>query len=277
MGWDFSHIFEKIFECNKAKISSTKRIFSAKNYKLVPMKCLLISIIIPAISFHGMAGSEEFGSMANYRVSLTERQLDHYYDESGMLFCNKAGDLNFAKKDYLAALGDYQAAISCIEDNQINDPSNLINGICGSLLCYELLDEKEAAAKEFSKLAYHVALMDDEIENIDWFRNSPIYPLYKENRRLQKEKMQTVALPEMSPEEFCEYQCNAYAIAAGYACSRVPHPAIQFLCVSCIFGLQSVCVRCCKGQGFWENCVRGIRRLFHDPDHPENPAPHPYE
>lgn len=84
-------------------------------------------------------------------------------------------------------------------------------------------------------------------------------------------------MTDMTPEEYCQLQCRAYAVAAAYACGRVPLPALQFLCIGCIFGLEELCSRCCTGSGFWENCVTGLRRLFHDPEHPENPRPHPYE
>lgn len=95
--------------------------------------------------------------------------------------------------------------------------------------------------------------------------------------RFQFVTNQTLDIPPATPEENCQMQCNGYAIAAGFACSRVPNSIIQALCIGCIFGLEQICVRCCKGEGFWENCVKSLRRLYHDPEHPNNPAPHPFE
>lgn len=186
------------------------------------------------------------------------------------------GDLNFAKKNYREALKDYQKTISYIEDHNLCEPSDFLEGICGCLFCYQCLEEDESAKQVFDKLVYQVALLQDTIEDIDWFRNSPVYPIYKKNHQ-SRERKQLVSLPEMTPQEYCEFQCAGYAVAASSACLKVPNLAIAAICGGCIWGLQQLCSRCCKGDGFWENCVRPLRRLFHDPEHPNNPAPHPYE
>ncbi|MBS0620426.1 MAG: hypothetical protein JSS61_03095 [Verrucomicrobia bacterium] len=187
------------------------------------------------------------------------------------------GDLNFREREYRRALEDYLMVTTLIEDNQIDRPSHLIQGICGSMFCYQCLDDDEAAQLQFSKLLCHISLLGEDLEKIEWIRNSPVYSNFKENQSHSNEQTFLTELPAMTKEEACELQNAGYAVAAATACARVPHPAISYLCAGCIFGLEQICVRCCKGQGFWENCVKGLRRLFHDPEHPKNPAPHPFE
>lgn len=201
--------------------------------------------------------------------NCTGRILVHLYSERG--------NLHFAKKNYQAALSDYQKAIEFIQKNQLNDASNLLQGMCGSLFCYEFLNEEQSSKNQFDELVYHVALHGDKIDNIDWFRNSTVYPVYKENRKLNPPRIQKIDLPPLTAEESCQLQCDGYAVAAAYACQRVPDVRIQCLCYGCIFGLERLCSRCCLGDGFWKNCVQGLRRLFHDPEHPQKPAQHPFE
>lgn len=180
----------------------------------------------------------------------------------------------FSKQEYVRALEGYQKVIPYIRESRLSDPSNLLQAICGSMFCYDLLDQELFAKAAFDELVYEVALLNERVEEIGWFRKSPIYSYFEKN---PQRYIQKTELPETSPEEHCQTQCNGYALAAAFACSRVPHPAVQFVCYGCIFGLEQLCLRCCKGKGFWENCVKGLRRLHHDPEHPENPAPHPFE
>jgi hypothetical protein len=186
-------------------------------------------------------------------------------------------DLYFANKNYQAALKDYQKVVSYIEDGHLFEPADFLEGICGCLFCYLCLEKDELAKREFDKLIYHVALIGDEVETIGWFKNGPVYPFYKKKYNNSQETPQLVDLPELTTEEFCGEQCTGYALAASFACARVPNVAIAALCAGCIWGLQQLCARCCKGVGFWENCVKPLRRLYHDPEHPKNPAPHPFE
>ena len=93
---------------------------------------------------------------------------------------SERADLHFARKNFHAALRDYQKMISYIEEANVNEPSDLLGGVCGCLFCYQCLDEEESAKQEFNKLIYYVASLGEEIETVDWFRNSPVYPIYKE-------------------------------------------------------------------------------------------------
>lgn len=190
---------------------------------------------------------------------------------------NERADLHFTRKNYHAALRDYQKVIAYIEDAELFEPADSIGGICGSLFCYQCLDDDESAKKEFSRLTRYLALYGEEIETVNWIRNSPIYSSYKNNHKNYKERIISLSLPEMTPEEFCSFQCAGYAVAASSACLKVPNLAVAALCGGCIWGLEQLCSKCCKGEGFWENCVKPLRRLFHDPEHPSNPAPHPFE
>ncbi len=201
---------------------------------------------------------------------------------------NQRGDLFFAQKRYAEALNDYQRVLSYINTSSLKDASNRLRSICGCLFCYEFLNESAMAETTFAYLVNEVAFMGSEINDVEWLRESVVYKYYVANIQGKRKKCtcekdakkvhnQTMDAPPMTAEESCILQCNAYAVAVTFACSRVPIPAVQFLCVGCVFGLEQACVRCCKGDGFWENCVKPLRRLFHDPDHPENPAPHPFE
>lgn len=211
---------------------------------------------------------------------------------------NDRGDLFFARKQYLRALKDYQIVLARVQNKTWDDKSNLLRGICGSMFCNNFLNKDMASKVAFQHLVEEVAAIENELHNIEWIRTNPVY-LYR--TRIEKEKIEgsckkcgekselvvhqainmreprSRAELEPTREENCVLQCNGYAVAAYYACSRVPMAAVQFLCVGCIFGLEQVCIRCCKGAGFWENCVKSLRRLYHDPDHPNDPAPHPFE
>jgi hypothetical protein len=233
------------------------------------MKSLITLIVLFVTPFSGLSIP-----LCAFEVTVNHTNLE--CDRSIPFSYNERGNISFANGDYIAALYDYQAAVRYVETNQIDDPSNLLRGICGSMFCYEFLNNDDASREEFHRLTQYVHFLGDEVDRIDWFRNSPVYNAYREKRHLRNSII-TVDLPEMTKEEHCQLQCDGYAVAAGYACSRVPNPAVQFVCVGCIFGLQQLCTRCCMGKGFWENCVKGLRRLFHDPEHPENPAPHPNE
>jgi hypothetical protein len=204
-----------------------------------------------------------------FRDDQLNLKLVSMYSERASLYCSK--------KNYLAALNDYKTLITVIEQFDITDDSNLLDGICGSMFCYQCLEEEESAKQEFIKLVYHVAMLGDEIESVSWIQNSPVYTTLKEKNRQTGAKKPLAKLPDMTPEEFCELQCGGYAVAASFACLKVPIPSIAVLCGGCVWGLEQLCERCCKGEGFWENCVKPLRRLFHDPEHPNNPAPHPYE
>lgn len=197
--------------------------------------------------------------------------------EDVLLVYNEKADMHFYRGEYLTSLENYQKVICYLKSNGLSDPSNLLQALCGSMFCYDLLNQYEFAKAAFDELVYEVALLNEKIEEIDWFRHSLIYPKFIQNSNRYDVRIEKIGLPEMTPEESCQLQCNGYAVAAGFACGKVPNLAVQFICYGCIFGLEQVCVRCCKGKGFWENCVKGLRRLFHDPQHPENPAPHPYE
>lgn len=96
---------------------------------------------------------------------------------------NERADLNFIKKDFHEALKDYTKALQYIDNNQLSDPSNQLKGICGSLFCYQNLDNDDAAHAEFIKLAYCTAMFNDELENIAWIKNSPFFRLIKKANR----------------------------------------------------------------------------------------------
>jgi tetratricopeptide (TPR) repeat protein len=228
----------------------------------------------------------EYDSAAHIYSRLIDSTLESSESNVTTLYAQRA-DLYFAQKRFEDALADYQVVI--LQADSEGEVSNKLVGICGSLFCFELLHEDELAKATFDCLVSEVDKLGKEIENVEWLRNNFVYQYYKENIRGKKEKCkcknnekndlrnQTLDIPSMTPEESCQLQCNGYAVAAGYACSRVPNAAVQFVCYGSIFGLEQACLRCCKGAGFWENCVKPLRRLFHDPDHPENPASHPYE
>ena len=91
---------------------------------------------------------------------------------------NERGDLYFDDKKYKEALKDYQKVISYIEDNQLSAPSDFLKGICGSLFCYQCLDDDQSAKDTFNKLVSVVYELGDGIERVDWFQNGPVYPSY---------------------------------------------------------------------------------------------------
>ncbi len=190
---------------------------------------------------------------------------------------NEQANFEFSSKRYVESLNNYEKVVRHLEHHNLTDPSLLLNAICGSMFCYEMLDQNEFAKRAFDELVYQVGLLGEEVEEIDWYQKSCLYEELKEFSDRPNLRFQRCSMSDMTPEENCQLQCRAYAVAAAYACGRVPHPAIQFLCLGCIFGLEELCSRCCTGEGFWENCVKGLRRLFHDPEHPQNPSPHPYE
>ena len=208
------------------------------------------------------------GTECSQEMVPTKDALFTYSNEANTYFSNA---------EYVIALEKYQEVIRYIQENNLSEPSHLLQAICGSMFCFDLLNQDAFAKNAFDELIHEVSLLNEDIEDIDWFKQSPIYPQFQKNCTLCTVSIEKIGLPEATPEEACQLQCNGYAVAAAYACSRVPNAAVQFLCYGCIFGLEQLCLRCCKGQGFWENCVKGLRRLFHDPEHPDNPAPHPYE
>lgn len=216
---------------------------------------------------------------AHEATSYFQVALRHGEQDPIFLYCPslKTADQNFHEKDYAMALENYQKVIAYLRENNLSDPSDLLNAICGSMFCYDLLCQEPFAKAAFDELVYEVALLEGKVETVNWFRESPVYPKYKNRLSRHPVRIKTIDLPEMSAEENCEFQCDGYAFAASWACSKVPVLAVQAVCYGCIFGLNQLCSRCCKGDGFWENCVKGLRRLFHDPNHPKNPAPHPYE
>lgn len=219
-----------------------------------------------------------------YSLEIISKEADQ--DENVLSLYNERGDLFFAKKQFSEALMDYQTVVSRVKKG---DNSNLLKGICGKLFCYLFLNEDQLAEEEFNYLVDEVALIGNDIENIEWIKNSPVHHYYKENIEGKRKKPceckkmnqlfinQTQEIPADSPQEHCTTQYNGFAVACYVACSRVGNPFIQGICIGCIFGLEQVCMRCCKGDGFWKNCITPLRRLYHDPAHPESPAPHPYE
>jgi hypothetical protein len=152
-----------------------------------------------------------------------------------LLTYSEEANMHFSKKEYTRALEEYQKVIRYIQENRLSDPSNLLQAICGSMFCYDLLDQEPFAKAAFDELVYEVALLNERIDEIDWFRESPIYPHFVKNpnRYIQK-----TGLPETTPEEDCQIQCNGYALAAAFACGRLALPAVQFICYGCL-GLNS--------------------------------------
>lgn len=227
------------------------------------MKILMLTLLMGLSSF-----------LSAWQIA-EENEVDSSVKEI-LLTYNEKANMHFSRGEYKIALENYQKVVHYLQENGLSDPSNLISAMCGSMFCFDLLNQNQFAKAAFDELVYEVALLNKKVEEIDWFKHSPVYYKFTQNPN-RYVRIEKVGLSETTPEEDCQLQCNGYAVAAAFACGRVPHPAIQFACFGCIFGLEQLCLRCCKGQGFWENCVKALRRLFHDPDHPENPAPHPYE
>ncbi len=215
-------------------------------------------------------------------LSLFAQQVEPWQETGSstndvLLIYNEEANLFFSKREYATALENYQKVISFLRDNQLSDPSILLQAMCGKMFCYDMLNQEPFAKAAFEELVDEVAALNERVEEIDWFKQSRVYPEFQQNPNRYALKIEKVGLLDDTPEENCQLQCNGYAVAAAYACGKVPNPAIQFVCYGCIFGLEQLCVRCCRGAGFWENCVKGLRKLYHDPEHPDNPAPHPYE
>ena len=166
---------------------------------------------------------------------------------------NEEANIHFSRSEYVIALEKYQKVVQYIQDNRLSDPSNLLEAMCGSMFCYDLLGQDSFAKAAFDELVYEVALLNEEIEDVGWFKQSRIYPRFKQNPDRYAVSIEKIGLPDATPEDNCQFQCNGYAVAAAYACGRVPNAAIQFACFGCIFGLEQLCLRCCKGEGFWEN------------------------
>lgn len=201
------------------------------------------------------------------------------------------GDAYFAEKEFLSALNDYQFVISEIKDTKPSNKHNLLIALAESMFCYLFLNDDLSSQREFDRLVNELELLRENEEAFEWienyiYSNSCLnYALLKKPKHLYPESYnniqaitnQTRDLPDATPEEHCQSQCLGYAFAASIACSKVPNIFIQALCAGAILGLEQICARCCKGKGFWENCVKPLRRLYHDPEHYDNPAPHPYE
>ncbi len=204
-------------------------------------------------------------------------EVKEFNEKLAYIVFHEQGELNFEKQNYKEALKNYNDVICYLRKNDMSDPSRLLNAICGSMYCYAILNEDRFAKEAFEELVHEVSVLREKVEDIDWFQASSIYPIYIQKSNRYGPEVQSVDLPDMTSEEYCQLQCNGYSLAAAFACGKVPHIAVQAICYGCIFGLEQLCIRCCKGDGFWENCVKGLRRLFYDPTHPKNPAPHPYE
>ena len=205
-------------------------------------------------------------------------------NEIDLKLYNLRGDLFFAIRDYQNALKDFQKIPVNIENATIDETSEILKAACGRMFSFDSLDNDLAAENEFKSLVQSIVPVKHQLEQIDWIRDCSL-----SNHSLSLKKSEDCvpcasykdsyqAVSKSSAEvESCQTQCTGYAVGASWACSRVPVPAIQFLCVGAIFGLERTCHWCCKDEGFWERCVKPLRRLLHDPEHPQNPAPHPYE
>jgi hypothetical protein len=232
----------------------------------------LVFILLTIVNVEGEELENSF-SRKNDELELGAHSnlADSYSDI--LSFYEQDADLNFAEQNYETALVRYQAVIDHLKEAQISNPSKLLKAICGSMFCYDLLNQETFARRVFDELVDEVALLGNEIEEIVWFRKCPIYDSYMAHQL----SLQLAAIPQDTPEENCQFQCNGYALAAAFACGKIAYPPIQVGCYGCLFALEQLCIRCCKGAGFWENCVKPLRRIFYDPEHYQNPAPHPYE
>ncbi len=115
---------------------------------------------------------------------------------------------HFSKGEYAIALERYEKVIQYIQENHLSDPSCLLQAICGSMFCYDLLNQDLFAKVAFNELVYEVALLNERIEDIDWFKRSPIYQQFQKNPKRYAVSIEKIGFPEATPEETCQLQCN---------------------------------------------------------------------
>lgn len=217
-------------------------------------------------------GIEQYTQLIELMEPTSDPQIFQLY--------NERGDLYFAIQDYSSALKDFQKIPIKTNHTSWEETSEILRAICGRMFSSEYLNQDKEAEREFDDLVHAVTPIRNDLDNIPWLKGNPILIAHKKLKSSKKEPCkdcEKYMQLNSGAQENCQMQCSGYAVGASWACSRVPNPAIQFLCVGCIWGLERACNWCCKGDGFWENCVKPLRRLLHDPEHPENPAPHPFE
>lgn len=92
---------------------------------------------------------------------------DEYYSVHYANLLNEQANLEFCSKKYTDSLNNYERTIQHLKINNLTDPSVLLNAICGSMFCYDMLNQNEFAKRTFDELVYQVGLLGQEIENID--------------------------------------------------------------------------------------------------------------
>jgi tetratricopeptide (TPR) repeat protein len=212
-------------------------------------------------------------------IAATPKQ----HEKERIILHGNRGILHLAIENYQEALSDFKKIPYSFDTDDWEQKSEILSGLCGRILALYVMNIENELNEEIAKLAYTIISMQNELHNITWLKENPMCQknINHLHAKIFKQKsdarLQLIDFSNVTPEESCVLQCQAYGVAAAWACNRIPNPAIQLACIGSIFGLEKVCCKCCEGEGFWKNCVNPLRRLFHDPEHPKNPAPHPYE
>lgn len=176
--------------CLFTVVSQIRKKFSINLFSWIAINNAFLTIFIVFFSFlnanersliHLALTSENIAAAVeiyNTEIQLFEENDTLSKREKKLLsMYNERADLHFVKKNYRTALKDYQKAVSLIENAALDEPGDLLAGICGCLFCYQCLDEDEFAKQEFNKLVYSAALLGEKIELVDWIRDSGVYPI----------------------------------------------------------------------------------------------------
>lgn len=82
----------------------------------------------------------EFACVLSARQIEISQEAEFSHTKAPIAY-NKRADIHFSKREYAIALENYQKVIHYIQNNGLSDPSNLPQAMCGSMFCYDLLQQ----------------------------------------------------------------------------------------------------------------------------------------
>ena len=135
-----------------------------------------------ASAYDLLDGANNLDSMKPYGTHIENYSIEiegAENNESAVLDdLTNSGDGFFEKGQYVDALETYSVVVSQAKSTTLKDKSNLLRAICGSLLSYGCLNEEQLAVNSFNKLVEMTNLFNDDLDNIGWIKNSPVYAHY---------------------------------------------------------------------------------------------------
>src|SRR5690349_13339506 len=89
---------------------------------------------------------------------LNAQQIDHTQEialtTNALFVYSEEANMHFSNAEYAMALEKYQKVIRYIQENNLSDPSCLLQAICGSMFCYDLLNQDSFAKAAFNELVH---------------------------------------------------------------------------------------------------------------------------